>query len=603
MDNPERRKKLEEIKRRRQELQNQLNASKAKKEMTGDNAKSIDEIAKEVLSQAKVINPNESQGMVDTSNNFMNNLIKNNFIKNLATVHISETFPPSVHEVYDESTQYVDETKESDSEEDVNENQIAKPRMQLIVRKNKVYNSTGEIEEQYDFKQKEYNVLDEDDDEYEEFVNKKNDDEILDLCNNKKKTLERALNEKSVYDLFNNDFEDLYKDKALPESKNLLYESFDFFDDNCLKRTVTSLDWSMKHKELLLAGYSKGDEFLINQKSGLILLWSLALRKQPEFIFTCQPEITSAVFHSYNQKLILGGTVTGQVLIWDTRGKQSPIMKTVIGGSSSGDKNSKTNSSAISCLGVVGTTNSNHIVSVSDGIICIWSLSNLTKPVKIIELRKKRYDFGTEKTDLDEIGVLSMGLQQFETNSLLIGSDNSSIYQISLHSGNTDKTLDSNIVNEFKGHQGPIYSVEIHPDDYYNTCNFSHLFSSCSADWTTKIWSRQQDEPLLTLDYCDDFVYCSKWCPTKASVLVTGDGSGNLDVWDFNKDLEIPLVRCNLGKEVLNKLSWSSDGRRLAVGDSSGRIKLLKVSKDLYKSKPEDSIKFEKVVSRMKISK
>lgn len=57
----------------------------------------------------------------------------------------------------------------------------------------------------------------------------------------------------------------------------------------------------------------------------------MAIRKVPEFTFTCQPEITSAIFHPYNPKLIIGGTHTGQVLIWDTRGKQNAVYKTPLG--------------------------------------------------------------------------------------------------------------------------------------------------------------------------------------------------------------------------------------------------------------------------------
>ena len=81
-----------------------------------------------------------------------------------------------------------------------------------------------------------------------------------------------------------------------------------------------------------------------------------------------------------------------------------------------------------------------------------------------------------------------------------------------------------------------------------------------------------------------------------------GDGSGNLDFWDFNSDMEIQKYRHQMG-DVINKLSWSEDGRRLAVGNSKGKVSILGISKDIYRSKVEDSLKFEKLVARLKMNK
>ncbi len=381
------------------------------------------------------------------------------------------------------------------------------------------------------------------------------------------------------------------------DSNDLIYSLSEYFDEACSKRTVTSLEWSPHYPELFLAGYSKSNDFNINQKNGLLLVWSLALRKEPEFTFTCQPEISSALFHAYNPKLIVGGTQTGQVLIWDTRGKEAPVYKTPLGlGGGQSGSGFKTHTSEITCLGIIGSTNSSHIISLSNGAICMWSLSNLSKPVKRIELKSQKFD-DREKNGLHEIGVMSMGLQQYESNNLLIGSDDNEIYQISLHGDDSR----SSVVNSFKGHEGPVYSIDYHPPDYYSTYNFSHLFATTSADWTTRLWSKTKpDGPLLTLENSENYVYCAKWCPTNASILACSDGDGYLDIWDLIKNKEQPSIHCKLGNEVLNKMSWTEDGKRMAIGDSSGKIQLLGMDKKIYKSTPEDSSKFEKIISKMK---
>jgi dynein intermediate chain len=249
-------------------------------------------------------------------------------------------------------------------------------------------------------------------------------------------------------------------------------------------------------------------------------------------------------------------------------------------------------------LGVVGTTISNQIISVSNGIICLWSLSNLSKPIKKIELKHDDNNY-----QIKEIGVLCMGMQQYENNNLLIGSDDNSIYQITLH-GNENEENNQNLVASFKAHEGPIYSVTPHPGDPFNTYNFSQLFLSSSADWTTRLWSKGQvDNPLIVIDNNEDSIYCSKWCPTNASVIACGDGGGNVDFYNFNKDLEVPVYKMNIGKAVVNNISWSYNGKKIAIGDSGGKVKVFEVSKDIYRGTQEDSMKFDKIISSIKLNK
>ena len=145
------------------------------------------------------------------------------------------------------------------------------------------------------------------------------------------------------------------------------------------------------------------------KKNGLIYIWSLGYRKVPEFTFTCTPEITSAIFHPYNPKLIVGGTHTGQVMIWDTRGKQTAVNKTPLG-LGGGQSGIKTHTSDITCLGVIGSTNSSHIISLSNGALCLWSLNNFSSPVKRIELKTPIQK--KENEELTEMSILSMGMQQ-----------------------------------------------------------------------------------------------------------------------------------------------------------------------------------------------
>lgn len=114
----------------------------------------------------------------------------------------------------------------------------------------------------------------------------------------------------------------------------LLTEERVFFNDVwTAKRTVTALDWSIHHPEIIMSAYSdiQREEIALtpidlysaaNKADGVCILWNLKSKKPesvPESIFTCQSAITAATFSEFNPNLIIAGTYVGQIVIWDTR--------------------------------------------------------------------------------------------------------------------------------------------------------------------------------------------------------------------------------------------------------------------------------------------
>ena len=102
------------------------------------------------------------------------------------------------------------------------------------------------------------------------------------------------------------------------------------------------------------------------------------------------------------------------------------------------------------------------------------------------------------------------------------------------------------------------------------------------------------------IENSENYVYSSKWSPINASLLAIGDGNGYLDLMDLNKDIETPIIHCKLGTDAINKICWTEDGKRITVGDSSGKIQLFALDKEIYLSNSEDSKRFEKLLGKMK---
>lgn len=103
-----------------------------------------------------------------------------------------------------------------------------------------------------------------------------------------------------------------------------------FYDERWSKnRCVTSLDWSQQYPELLLASYTQNEDSP-NDPDGVVLIWNTKYKKStPEYIFHCQSSVMSSTFVKFHPNLILGGTYSGQIVLWDNRvQKRTPIQRT-----------------------------------------------------------------------------------------------------------------------------------------------------------------------------------------------------------------------------------------------------------------------------------
>ena len=410
----------------------------------------------------------------------------------------------------------------------------------------------------------------------------KNENQLKAYCDKDFQILDEALSSNDLYDICNSYYNEEETDVNISK-KTLATYVCGLYDDQCNGRIVTALDWSPTQNDLFLSAFSGSEDF--NQQSGLIQLWSISNRKKPDHIINYQTELTSAIFYKDNPKLVIGGSVTGQIMFWDiSAGKAVPEQKSPLG---IGDDNTS-HCYPIHCLAIVGKDN--NLISIStDGVLCEWSLSNLQMPINRYVLNPNNI-YEQDKDSLNEIGPLCIGACQ-SSNSIIVGCDENDIYNIKLE----EKKY--NVIDSYKGSKGPILCVDPHPLSPEGGNTFSDLFLSCGADWTTKLWSTSQsDVPLLTFNQSKDYVYSTKWHPINPSIFATGDGSGYIDLWDLNRDKEIPTFRYDL-KTAVNRLAWSFDGKKLAAGDINGHIHIFSSEKDVLNV---DINKFDKTIEGIK---
>uniref|UniRef100_A0A6M2DIL6 Putative cytoplasmic dynein intermediate chain n=1 Tax=Xenopsylla cheopis TaxID=163159 RepID=A0A6M2DIL6_XENCH len=354
-----------------------------------------------------------------------------------------------------------------------------------------------------------------------------------------------------------------------------------FFDERWTKgRCVTSLDWSSHYPELLLSSYH-GNEDAPNDPEGVCVVWNTKFKKTtPEDVYFCQSAVMSATFARFHPNLIMGGTYSGQIVLWDNRvQKRTPIQRTPLSASA--------HTHPIYCLDVVGTQNAHNLISVSsDGRMCSWSLDMLSAPQDTQDLQQKQNK---------QVAATCMTFPTGEVNNFIVGSEEGTVYSACRHG---DK---AGVVDFYNGHQGPITGIAAHRAQ--NTPDMSHLFLTSSIDWTIKLWSLKDNKPLYSFEDNGDYVLDVSWSPIHPALFAAVDGSGRLDLWNLNQDTEVPTATIVVENQpALNRVSWTPSGLHVTVGDDNGKIWVYDVAEHLSLPRHDEWNRFSATLQELTIN-
>ncbi|KAF2754142.1 cytoplasmic dynein-like protein 1 intermediate chain 2 [Pseudovirgaria hyperparasitica] len=441
-------------------------------------------------------------------------------------------------------------------------------------------------------------------------------DEFQDFVEKSTKVIERALDEQ--YDLLADyslggpqaaDEDDDEPGATRGKKGRRVREIAQFWDERwSKKRVISDLSFSPKFPELVLASYTKNPS-APHDPDGLIQVWNLHMHDRPEYVFHAQSDILCAKFSPFHPNLIIGGAYSGQVLLWDTRQKGAPAQKTPLTGSG--------HTHPIYSVDIVGTQNANNIISCStDGVVCGWGVDMLTKPQESLELTTP------PPAKTEDMAPTCMAFPQSDPTYFLAGSEEGTIYPCHRYDRAGAKAgVDTRVA--YRGHAAPVMSLDFHPSR--GIIDLGDLVLSSSLDWSVKIWKVRPPAAASTtsvigtgqvvsplLDFVrEDLVYDAKWSPVKPGVFGLVDGGGNLEVWDINVDIEVPLAKASpsdkrglsFGQRSLNKLAWErNEGKRIAVGGLDGVVTVFEVGADLGgldNVRKEEWTGVKKLVSRM----
>ncbi|KAJ5491495.1 hypothetical protein N7539_003062 [Penicillium diatomitis] len=418
--------------------------------------------------------------------------------------------------------------------------------------------------------------------------------DFLDFVERSSKVIERALDEE--YDVLA-DYElgingDVEEDEETGKKRRGIREVCQFWDERwSKKRMITDLSFSPKFPELVLASYTKNPS-APHEPDGLVQVWNQHLHSRPEYVFHSTSDILTAKFSPFHPNLIVGGSYSGQVLLWDTRssraGGGAPVQKTPLTGSG--------HTHPVYSISIIGTQNAHNILTVStDGVVCGWTVDMLSQPQEYLELTTP------PPSKTEDLAPTTMSFPQSDPTFFIVGTEEGGIYPCHRYDragakAGTDHRL------AYRGHAAPIMSTAFHPAR--GPVDLGDLMLSSSLDWSVKLWRvrppattaaltsgmapAQVVSPILDI-VRDDVVYDARWSPHRPGVFSLVDGAGNVEIWDLYTDTEVPVVRTSPSRgpgavpsRSLNKVAWEErEGRRLATGGLNGVVTLFEVGKGL----------------------
>ncbi|KAI5284787.1 hypothetical protein KEM52_002737, partial [Ascosphaera acerosa] len=310
-------------------------------------------------------------------------------------------------------------------------------------------------------------------------------DEFLDFVDQSSKVIERALDEE--YDVLT-DYALAYENGAHGgpggagggdlghEGARDIKEVVQFWDERqSKKRMISDVHFSPWHSELVLASYTN-NVTAPHEPNGLVQVWNQHLKAEPEYTFTSTSDILAARFSPFHPNIIVGGSYSGQVLLWDTRsaraGGGAPVQKTPLTGTG--------HTHPIYSINIVGTQNAHNIITTStDGTVCAWTVDMFTTPQEHLELATP------PPAKMEDLAPTAVAFPQSDPTFFLVGTEEGPIYPCHRYDragakAGTDTSL------SYRAHTAPVMATSFHPSR--GPVDLGDLLLSASLDWTVKLW-------------------------------------------------------------------------------------------------------------------
>lgn len=384
-------------------------------------------------------------------------------------------------------------------------------------------------------------------------------------------------------------------------------------------RAVAALDWSTKHPELLVAGYTRARTPLAaDDYDGIAAVWNVHAPQRPEFTFRAPTDVLAVLASPFHPHLFVGGTYSGQVLLWDTRHRGTPVQRSPLAfapGAAQG------HAAPVYSLALPGTASAHELVSAStDGTVCTWALDMLGRPLDVLTLTNPQHPRSPD------VSIAALGVLPHDTQRMCIGTTEGNIFAAQ----RTDRAgarAGLALDHVYVGHSAPVTRVAFHPAGAHAPLDLGDLFLSSSMDWSSALWrvgggasstpapfhyphadariatstrtnplafragtaAWTPHAPLARFESELDYVMDVQWHPTHPALFAHVDAAGRLDVYNLARGAERPALRTQL-PTGLNRVSWERADlpTRIASGAFDGCIHIHQLAEGVVRAQEGD---------------
>lgn len=373
-------------------------------------------------------------------------------------------------------------------------------------------------------------------------------------------------------------------------------------------RYVRSLSWSCDQRRIVGAyvprGASQGGDSL-QFTSGISVasssyVWDVAAPTQHSAELTSACPAYCVAFNDREQNLVVGGLTNGSVCLWDTRDREpSPSVSSLHQG----------HTDVVRDVCWTQGKTGNDFASVSGDKVLWWDCRKLESPLEEILLHTKQKRTSTSNDYMHRnngnnnnnrnsstyrsSGGSSFGAQHHGSgdpltshtgcvlthsmvagiNRVLVGTQDGSVLDCHRFAkGSTPACVDlyPEAADDSPVHYGPITSLVRNP--------FYHQYFLSTGDWGVKVWSDTTPLPVVDVPPQQSLVTCGCWSTTHPAVAFTGNGAGNISIYDVSQLSTEPILEHSLGNLGITSISMSRGGDLVAAADENANITLLQLS-------------------------
>jgi WD40 repeat protein len=348
------------------------------------------------------------------------------------------------------------------------------------------------------------------------------------------------------------------------------------------EKQASCIAWNKQNPDIIAAGY--GNVSFSGQEEGLICCWSLKNPEHPERVYKASSAVTSLSFSDTHPNLLAAGLYDGNIALYNLRTTNPECMLDTRDNISSHfgpvwqvdwvEKERSTAEDRTEVLVSIG----------SDGRITQWSirkgfegtqLMRIKRPSPVEEQQqtkgRPKQGQGNQEAISGSLSAEALISQYTAGLAFDFWPGDVNIYLASIQEGLIHKcscSYNEQFLETYEGHTGPVLKVKWSP------FRSSHLFISCSADWSVKIWHQDKPSPLLSLTsaQCHKAIVDVCWCPWNALMFATAS-TGRIEVWDLSVNILDPYIVHKVSGNVQQCcLKFGVNAKVLIVGDAKGTV-------------------------------